>query len=239
MSAVPQPYFDANIDTPVEVEGSPQITTDDVTGSQLIKRSFAVRKVNYLPLAYASPDPAIVNAYLGNEANGSIKGPVLFFDRNYIQVPKSRVEAREVAFTLPGSAATQNSLVTGQPIGWNQYGRSAPKTVYRTARVEYSYAAQKYLGQDPATLFTIPAVTQLTYGLAVVDFTGFVYVSVGNVSIPQPDPKPPIVEPRWNPAGIVSGFSSGSDWIISALLTRWKGPVWQMEVVKLVNLILP
>lgn len=237
--AVPAALFDALIDFPVEVEGSPAISTDEVTGSRVIKRLYAVRKSAYNPLAYASPDPFITTAKLASENPGNIVGPVLFFERNYLEVPQPRVEAREISFPYPGRSAVETSKLTGLPIGWNPYGAAAPQALPVLARVEISYAAVSSVGQDPRTLFNVPLQSRLTFQGATVDFSGFVYVSVGNVSIPQPSPNPPVIEPRWQLSGSVGGFFSGLDWVYSVNVSRWRGPVWQMEVVKVPNLILP
>lgn len=236
---VPAAYFDALIDSPVEVEGSPSISTDEVTGSRLIKRLYAQRKSLWNRLSYASPDPVITTAKLANENAGSIVGPVLFFERNYVEVPQSRVEPRQIAFPYPGRSEVQYSKLTGAPIGWSPYGAVAPQALPVVARVEFSYAAVASLGQDPKSLFAVPTQSRLTFQGGTVDYSGQVYVSVGNVSIPQGGLLPPIVEPRWQFAGSVGGFASGQDWIYAVNITRWRGPVWQMEVVKVPGMILP
>lgn len=237
--AVPQPFFDCNIDSPVEVEGSPSISVDEVTNSRIIKRAYAVKKDNWVKLGYAVPDPQISNSALINEAAGKIEGPVLFFDRNYAEIPAARVEPREVAFTLPGRSAVQYSKITGLPIGWSGYGAASPQTQFKVARVEFSYAKATSLAANPQFLFIVPAVSALTYKGSVVDYSGNVYVSVGNVTIPQPTPNPPISEPRFQLDGTVGGFFSGQDWVLSVNISRWRGPIWQMEVVKIPTLILP
>ncbi len=234
-----EPYIDALIDFPVEVEGSPLISTDEVTASMHIKRSYAVAYQQWVRLAYNSRDPQFTTAPLVNEAGGNIQGGVLFFSRNYSEIPAARVEPREIAFTLPGRSAVQISSRTGGAIGWNPYGAVAPQTVPKLARVEYSYAAATSLAQNPATLFTPVTESALTYQGARVDFSGAVYVSVGDVSIPQGLTNPPLVEPRWQFQGIVGGFFSGQDWIVSVNITRWRGPIFQREVVKIPTLILP
>lgn len=235
---VPPAVFDADIDSPVEVDGSPQYSTDEVTGALLIKRSFAQRAANWQKLGWASPDPLIVNAYLVNEAMGQRPGPVAFFDRNFAQIPPSRYEPREIAFTLPGRSASQISSLTGGTIGWNPYGAVAPQTVSKLARVEFSYAVQTAQNQDPRSLFAVPEESALTFQGARVDYSGTVYVSVGNVSIPRAGDEPPIVEPRWNFVGFVQRVGS-ADWVVSVNITRWRGPIWQMEVVKIPNFVLP
>lgn len=235
---VPEAYFDCDIDAPVEVEGSPMFSTDPVTGALLIKRAYAQKAALWKKLGWASPDPYIVNAYLLNESFAQRPGPVVFFDRNYAQLPPARTEPREIAFTLPGRSASQISTLTAGAIGWNPYGAVAPNTVSRLATVEYSYAVQTSLTQNPRTLFVEPAESELTFQGARVDYSGAVYVSVGNVSIPQAGDQPPIVEPRWSFVGFVQRVGS-ADWVVSVNITRWSGPIFQMEVVKIPNFALP
>lgn len=215
------------------------ISVDEVTGSQHIKRAYAVKASNWVKLAYASRDPSFTAGRLVNENPGQRAGPVLFFDRNFSEIPSPRFEPREIAFTLPGRSAVQISSRSGAPIGWNPYGAVAPQTVPKLSRVEFSYAAVTSLTEDPRSLFSPVEESALTYGGARVDFSGTVYVSVGDVSIPQGPTAPPLVEPRWNFQGVVGGFPSGTDWIVSVNITRWRGPIFQREVVKIPNFILP
>lgn len=236
---VPQPYIDADLSTPVEVEGSPIITVDEVTNSLHIRRLYAVLAVNWQKLGYASPDPQFPTARLVNETQDRRFGPVLWFSRFYSQIPSARPDTRQVAFTLPGKSAIQISQRTAGVIGWNQYGAGAPQTFSRDATVDYTYAAVNSLTQNPKTLFSPVAESALTYQGAKVDFTGAVYVAVGDVSIPQGLTLPPIVEPRWQLQGVVGGFFSGQNWIISVQITRWRGPIFQREVVYIPNFILP
>ncbi len=236
MSVVPQPYYDCNLDFPVEVEGSPAIATDEVTGALTIQRLYAVRLAKWQKIAYASVDPFFKDAFLGSEIIKQIQGPILFFNRNYFQVPAARSEPRTISFTLPGRSSVQTSKITGAVIGWNQYGLAAPLTVPRDATVEYTYAAIPTLTTDPRTIFTVPALSKLTFKGAQVDYSGAVYTPAGNFTY---DTTPPITEPRFDLAGIVGGFISGQTWIVSVAITRLRGPVFVMEVVKVPNFVLP
>ena len=236
---VPQPFVDADLSTPVEVEGSPIITVDEVTNSLHIRRLYAVLAANWQKLGYAAPDPQYPTARLINETQDRRFGPVLWFSRFYSQIPGPRVDTRQVAFTLPGRSAIQISQRTAGVIGWNPYGAAAPQTVPKDATVEYSYAAVSSLQQNPKTLFFVTPESALTYQGARVDYSGSVYVSVGDVSIPQGLTQPPIVEPRWSLRGVVGGFFSGQNWIISDQISRWRGPIYQKEKVYIPNFILP
>lgn len=234
-----QPLVDGNFSFPVEIEGSPEISVDEITGARTIKRHYAVLKSQYNPLAYSSPDPKFAFAYLGPENPVRALGPILFFDRTYYEVPQSRTEPREISFPLPGRSAVALSKISGGAIGWNPYGAIAPTTKYMLATVVFQYAAIKSLAQNPASLFSIPDVSALKFNGATVDYSGQVWASIGNVTIPQGAKAAPIVEPRFSLQGVVGGFTSGGNWIVSRALSRYKGPVWQLEVVTIPNFILP
>lgn len=236
---VPDPYVDADLTTPVEVEGSPIITVDEVTNSLHIRRLYAVLAANWQKLGYASPDPQFPTARLINETQDRRFGPVVWFSRYFSEIPSGRVDTRQVAFTLPGRSAIQISTRTGGVIGWSPYGAVSPQTVPKDATVEYSYAAVTSIGQNPKTLFTVVPESALTYQGARVDYSGSVYVSVGDVTIPQGATQPPIVEPRWQLQGIVGGFFSGGNWVISDQISRWRGPIFQKEKVYIPSLVLP
>ncbi len=236
---VPQPKIDALIDFPVEVEGSPILTVDEQTFSLHIKRNYAVRSALWQKLAFATPDPRFTDARLITEAGGSIQGPVLFFTRNFSQIPASRTQPREIAFTLPGRSAVVFSEVTHLPIGWNPYGAVAPQTVPLDAQVLYEYAAVTSLSQDPATAFAPVAVSALTYQGARVDYSGVVYAFGGDVSLDRGPGQPPLVEPRWRREGVVGWFTSGVTWVVSTNITQWRGPIYQREVVRIPNFVLP
>jgi hypothetical protein len=236
---VPQPRIDADLTTPVEVEGSPIITVDEVTYSLHIRRLYAVLAASWQKLGYAAPDPQFPGARLVNETQDRRFGPVLWFSRYYSEIPQPRVDTRQVAFTLPGRSAITISKRTAGVIGWNQYGAAAPQTVPKDATVQYSYAAAVSIAQNPKTLFFVTPESALTYQGARVDYSGSVYVSVGDVTIPQAPTEAPIVEPRWQLQGTVGGFFSGQDWVISDQITRWRGPIFQKEKVFIPNFILP
>lgn len=236
---VPEAYFDCDIDSPVEIEGSPQITTDEVTGARLLKRRYAQRQTLWKKLAYASPDPFLSNAFLVNEMNDGGQGPVLFFSRNYAEIPAPRVESDEVAFTYPGHSAAQISAVTGRYIGWNPYGQAAPASRPTVVVVEYTYGLVPTPLTLPSTALGLVAESALTFRGAAVDFSGPVFANAGTVSTPQPGDNPPIVEPDFQFQGFVGGFASGADWIISVRYSRYRGPIWQRAVTKVPHLILP
>lgn len=236
---VPPSFVDADLSTPVEVEGSPIITVDEVTNSLHIRRLYAVLAANWQKLGYASPDPRYPTARLINETQDRHFGPVVWFSRYFSEIPQPRVDTRQVAFTLPGRSAIQISQRTAGVIGWNPYGAVAPQTVPKDATVEYSYAAVSSSNQNPKTLFFVTPESALTYGGARVDYSGSVYVSVGDVTIPQGPTQAPIVEPRWQLQGSVGGFFSGQNWVISDQITRWQGPIFQKEKVYIPAFILP
>ena len=214
---------DGDFTFPVEVEGSPMISTDEVTKSLLITRTYAVYTANYVPTTAAGiVDPRYTTAYLVNETPVSIQGPILFFNRNFAQIPLGRVESRTIAFTRPGVSATQQSNITGRIIGWNQYGKSAPYTANVVAQVTYSYG----LSATPST----PALTRILYSGSPVDYVGFVFSYVGNqITIKDGEP---VTEPHWMAAGQTSPSSIPGLWIVEANVRRWRGPIFETEVVR-------
>jgi hypothetical protein len=248
-----EPLFDADIDLPFECEGSPAISTDEVTRAKLIVRTYAQKKDNYNPLVQGVRDARFTNAVLLNEQQSQQQGPVLWFNRNYAEIPSTRIEPVFISFSYPGKSAVVLSKLTGLPIGWAPYGLAAPLTRQILAKATYSYAALASPSQNPSTLFTAPALSELTYKGSRVDYTGSVYVAVGQVSVPQPalvvftgtpptlvtTPQPPIIEQRYQFDGVVGGFFSGGNWIYSVNIRRWRGPIWEMEVIQVDNLILP
>lgn len=230
------PKYDGDFSTAQEIEPSPIVSTDEVTRSLIVQRTFGVGVSNYVPLPQGSLDPLYPNTYLINETNASIQGPVKFFNRNYAEVPASWEEPRNIAFALPGKAAAVISSISSLPIGWNPYGVSAPYTKPLVANVQHSYAFVTP-GFDPRASFTIPALTQLSYDGVPVDYTGDVYVSIGQATVVQGGGLPDIIENRFQFDGTVTGWTDGQDWVVSVDIKRWRGPIWEMEVVTLETLM--
>jgi hypothetical protein len=236
MAAIGTPLFDANIDDPFECEGSPQISTDEVTRATMITRMYCQKAINYIPLIQGTKDYLYPNAFLINEQTTQHAGPVIYFSRNYAQIPSTRVEPLLISFTNPGKSAVQISRISGRPIGWDKYGGLAPSTQQLLARVTFTYARQLYPTQVPATLFTLPALSNVTYLGAVVDFTGQVYVNVGNETVSSGPPA--IIENRWQLQGATAGFVSGN-WIVARNIRRWRGNIFELEVISLDSYFLP
>lgn len=232
------PLYDGTFTAAQEVEPSPIVSTDEVTRALLIDRSYAVGVTNYSPLPQGTTDPQYGNAYLINETNGSIQGPIKFFTRHFAQIPPSRTETRSVSWTVPGKSAVITSDISGLPIGWNPYGAAAPYTLAVLADVAYSYA---YVtpGSNPRNVFAEPTLTALLYDGQPVDFTGSVYESIGQATVPQGGGLPDIIEERYAFAGNVSGWSKPSPWVLSVEIRRWRGPIWEMEVVTVPNSVMP
>lgn len=205
-----------------EVEGSPAISTDEVTRAMLIVRSYAVYSSAYVPLPQGTPDVIYSDAYLVNEQPGSIQGPILFFQRVFAQIPVSRTESRIVAFTKPGISDYDISHNTADPIGWNQYGRAAPYTANRVASVVFTYALNP--------IASVPALTVILYAGAAVDFTGTVFKYVGNVTFTVGADT--VTEPSWELAGTTVPASSPSTWVVETNFRRWRGPIFETEVVQ-------
>lgn len=223
MSLFPPIKVDGNFTYPREVQGSPVISTDDVTGAKLISRKYVVLTANYKPLPPAEKDPVFKDAYLINETPDQVVGVLTFFSRNYAQLPPTRTEPRRVAFTMPGRSAVELSEITGKPVGWNPYGAAAPYTRDITGVATISYEV------NPTVV--VEQITKIVFNGAPVDFVGVVYEFVGNVEVPRPGGIV-ITEPRWRYAGLTIPFVISGNWICEIGFQRWRGPIWEKTVIR-------
>lgn len=230
------PIYDGDFTAAQEVQPSPIVSTDEVTRALLVTRTYAVGVSNYTPLAQGTADPQYGSTYLINETDVGIQGPVKFFNRNFAQVPATWTEPRTISFTMPGKSGIVTSDISSLPIGWNPYLTAAPFTQPMIANVTHSYA---YVapGSNPRTGFTIPAETQLEYDGRVVDYTGTVYESIGQATVSQGGGLPDVIEERFQYVGVVTGWAEGQDWTVSVEIRRWRGPIWEMEVVVIPTLL--
>jgi hypothetical protein len=225
------PLIDGFFDTPREVEGSPWFSVDEVTLSFTIKRKYAQRTATYQPTTINFPDPVFPLAIFISENTADIQGPIMWFERIFSTVPNPRVESREIPFTRPGQSAAILSGLTNLPVGWNQYGTCQPNPRLRIATVNFTY--------NIGPTFNAPAQSQITYNGSPVDYFGPVlvpgpYVVVAN-NLPVGGKL--IVEQRWISAGNTSPAVLGFTWIQDINISRWKGPIWQMEVISIPNLV--
>lgn len=218
--ALPDIFYDGNFDTPIEVEGSGLVSTDDITKGLIITRKYVIKASSYVPLPQGTRDRIYNNAYLVNETADQRRGPLVFFTRLFYQLPPSRTEPRSVSFTILGKSSVDYSAVTGLPIGWNQYGAAQPNTRNVNGFADFSYAI------DPLT-FGQPPITRNTYLGAPVDYMGFVYAYRGNVVVSDA-----LTEPRWHLVGATFYTLMPALWIQEVNVTRFRGPIWQMEVVR-------
>lgn len=222
IEALKTDIFDGDFTFPVEVEGSPLITTDELTRSKIITRTYAVLNATYIPLSQGVPDVIYNTAYLVNEQPSSIQGPILFFQRVFAQLPSPRQETRTVSFTIPGASQEQLSSVGGGAIGWNQYGKAAPGTYSVKATVEFTY-------QTTPNAATTP-ITVIRYNGRPVDFVGTVFVYVGNRTV-STGPGTSVVEPRWDFQGFTNPNGLPINWTLEVNISRWRGIIWQYETV--------
>lgn len=213
---------DGDFTFPREVEGSPLISTDEITKSKLITRTYAVYNSTYVPLTQGVPDVIYNNAYLVHEQPSSIQGPILFFQRVYAQLPAPRSEARTVSFSIPGQSAVQTSAVSGFVIGWNQYGTASPGTYPVKASVAISYTTSPF---SPT-----PPITKITFNGSPVDFVGSVFQYQGNQTVVL-SPTQSIVEPKWGLVGFTAPTIIPNNWILEVNISRWRGIIWQYEIV--------
>lgn len=218
---LPDTIFDGNFDFPQEIEGSPIISTDEITKSLIVTRNYVVKASNYNPLPQGVFDGIYPSCALVNEQGSGHQGPLYFFTRVFAQLPFPRTEQRLISFTRPGR--TGISINAGGVIAWNQYGTAAPNTRARLANVAFSY----YFNSVPSP----PAITQITAFDVPVDYYGQIYTYDGNVTVTIDGVS--VVQPSWSFAGNTSPASLPSTWIQDVQVSRWRGNIWEMQVVSL------
>lgn len=214
--------FDGDFTFPVEVEGSPLITTDAITKSKIITRTYAVLNSTYVPLSQGTLDLVYRDAYLEHEQPSSIQGPILFFQRVFTQLPLSRTESRTVSFTMPGASQAQFSGLTGNAIAWNQYAAASPGTYSVRATVQIFYSTSENFPTAP--------ITVIRYNGRPVDFIGQVFTYAGNKTT-QLSPTQSVLEPRWDFVGFTNPNILPIDWVLEVNVSRWRGIIYQYEVV--------
>ncbi len=233
--------YDGDFSQPVEVNGSPLISTDPITRSKTIVRSYAQWKAFYNPLIYGAfvriPDPQFPTAILIEEVTQQVDGPLMWFQRVYCEVPNSRNEPLVYAFSMPGKSAVTLSALTHQPVNWRPYGNGSPYTRAILANVAYSYAAGDP-GTNGANLFTIPTLSRITYnsvtGPISVDYVGSVYEYAGTRAITAVQGGITVLtgaEPNFVLVGSTSPASIPASWIAEANVRRWRGSIWELEVI--------
>jgi hypothetical protein len=207
----------ANFSSPVEVQGSPQISTDEVTQAKMVNRSYAVVTANYKPLAQGQQDYQFSDCWLVNETPETVMGGVTFFRRLYAQLPATRNERRLIAFTMPGqSRVYYNTANPRAIINWDQYGAAAPFTRLISASVQFNY----HLWPLPQN--AVPQVTKVIYSGqtgsgAEVDWQGAKYIQNGT---------------GWIQDGATSLINGSlAAWIYSVNDRRLIGPIWETEIV--------
>lgn len=228
-------FYDGNLGSPQEVEGSGQIHVDQVTTTTVITRKYAVWTKNYIapiPGFISFVDPQYPAAYFVDEKIERITNGVTFFTRVFCNLPPGRIEQRLISFTYPGLSGFSPSALSGQPIAWSPYGKAPPKTRLVSAQVVFSYAAVPNNTVDPTGLFPNFANVQpssITYNGKLVDFTGDVYVRSGTAYLGGNK-----AESQWVIQGTTSpaSYSTVVPWIVSAGLRRYMGPIWELEVVQ-------
>lgn len=213
--------YDGYFDFPQEIEGSPILSTDEVTKSLLVTRNYVVKASQYVPLPQGVFDGVYPLCALVNEQGTGHQGPLYFFTRVFAQLPESRTEKRLISFTRPGR--TGISINAGGIIAWNQYGTAAPYTRAVLANVAFSY----YFNSVPSP----PNITQITAFDVPVDYYGQIYNYAGNITVTIDGVS--VVQPNWTLAGTTSPGSLPSTWIQDVQISRWRGNIWEMQVVSL------
>lgn len=241
MQVFPNIVYDGDFSVPVEINGSPIISTDPVTRSKTIVRSYAVWKAYYNPLIYGTfqriPDRQYPTAILIEEVPQQTEGPWFFFQRVYAEIPASRTEPQVYGFPMPGKSSVTLSAQTGRPVNWRQYGNGSPYTRAILASVAYTYAAGDP-GVGGASLFTIPELTRITYnsptGLISVDYVGDVYEFAGTRIITAIQGGISVLvgaEPSFVLVGSTSPRTIPAQWVQEVNVRRWRGSIWEMAVI--------
>lgn len=234
--------YDGFFDVAQEIEGTAMISTDPITRSLIVVRSYVVKKAFYQPLLYTNPalivpvvpipDYQYPTAILVEENAGQSIGPMFYFTRIFAEVPVLRTEPRLVAFARPGITQAQLSPYSRLPIGWNQYGGGQPYTRLVLGTATFTYKS------NPND-FVVPSQTVVLYKGAPVDFVGDVYVYSGNRQVNinpifsglSPPGGTTLFEPNWTLEGTTAPPTLPASWVIEPSIDRWRGTIWQMTVV--------
>ena len=108
-------FYDGNLGSPQEVEGSGQIHVDQVTTTTVITRKYAVWTKNYIapiPGFISFVDPQYPAAYFVDEKIERITNGVTFFTRVFCNLPPGRIEQRLISFTYPGLSGFSPSALS-------------------------------------------------------------------------------------------------------------------------------
>ena len=233
--------YDGDFSVPVEVNGSPMISTDPITRSKTIVRKYAVWKAFYNPLIYGAftkiPDRQFPTAILIEEVPEQVDGPFFWFQRVFCEIPGDRTEPLVYAFPMPGKSAVTLSALTGKPVNWRQYGNGSPYTRAILSRVDYTYRAGDP-GPSGSLLFTIPTLTRITYnsvtGPISVDYVGQVYEFAGSRAITQQQGGITVLsnaEPDFVLVGSTVPATIPEQWIQEVSVRRWRGAIWEMSTI--------
>lgn len=196
-------FVDGDFSYPREIEGSgTRIFSQYNNADFILERRFVQEKNSYTPLPISSADYQY-GAYLVEESEIKRDGYLVWFRRTYSTLPRARIENREVSFSSPGIGGFTGPILI--PNGWNRYGKARPSTQFRNATVQISYT----LGQPVCLL-----PTQILYNGAVVDYVGDTYTDDGKTWL-----------------GVTLPSTIPLTWILSDTARRWKGNIWERELV--------
>lgn len=233
--------YDGDFSAPVEINGSPIISTDPVTRSKTIIRKYAQWKSFYTPLIYGTfakiPDRQFPTAILIEEVPEQTDGPFCYFQRIFCEIPSARNEPIAYAFAMPGKSSVTLSARTGKPVNWRQYGNGSPYTRVILSNIAYTYAAGDP-GVNGANLFTIPTLSRITFnsvtGPISVDYVGDVYEFAGSRAITAIQGGITVLvdaEPNFVFVGSTSPRTIPATWIQEVNIRRWRGAIWEMSVI--------
>ncbi len=239
--ALASTVLDGDFSTPQEINGSALISTDPVTRSKTVIRTYVVWKAYYTPLIYGTfaviKDRQFPNCILIEEVPQSVDAPFFYFQRIYSEIPASRDEPLVYAFSMPGKAAVTLSRLTGKPVNWRPYGNGSPYTRLILANVAYSYAAGDP-GVNGSNLFTVPTLSRIVYnsvsGPISVDYVGDVYEFAGTRAITAVQGGITVLtnaEPDFVLVGSTVPRVLPATWTAEANVRRWRGSIWEMQII--------
>lgn len=199
------PIIDGDFSFPIEIEGSgartfSQYNTFDYT----LERLYAVNRLFYNPTIISVPDYQFPRAIMVEETVVKNDAAFTYIKRTFMTVPQQRIEGRNVAFTFPGSS--RYSITSDGKASYDRYGNYKPATVYRQARVTYSYSQGQVTTGFP---------TQILFQGQPVDFTGEVWNADASTYLGATDP---IVAP--------------DEWVVSDTCRRVRGNIWERELIQ-------
>lgn len=202
------PIIDGEFRYVIEVEGSGVRTFSTTnTNDFIVDRLYAIDRNYYQPQPIGVADHQFTGALLVEDVVTRVDAAFAYVKRTFMTVPSQRIESRTIAFTFPGQSRYTLNPTGGPPKAtYDRYGTNKPATVFRSARVTYSYSQ----GQVGVNL-----PTQIIFQNQPVDFTGEVWTDDASSYLGATDP---IVSP--------------TTFVVSDVCRRFRGNIWERELIQ-------